>query len=52
MLRKGDRANSSVRTWFADAHEDELFTSVLVPGEVGRGVPLGADIPASASFRS
>jgi len=37
-LRKGDRANSGVRTWFADAREDELFTSVLVLGEVRRGI--------------
>jgi predicted nucleic acid-binding protein len=37
-LRKGDRANSGVRTWFADTREDELFTSVLVLGEVRRGI--------------
>jgi len=37
-LRKGDRANSGVRAWFADAREDELFTSVLVLGEVRRGI--------------
>lgn len=37
-LRKGDRANDGVRAWFADAGEDELFTSVLVLGEVRRGI--------------
>ena len=37
-LRKGDRANEGVRAWFADAREEELFTSVLVLGEVRRGV--------------
>lgn len=37
-LRKGDRANGGVRAWFADAREDELFTSVLVLGEVRRGI--------------
>jgi len=37
-LRKGDRANSGVRAWFADTREDELFTSVLVLGEVRRGI--------------
>jgi predicted nucleic acid-binding protein len=37
-LRKGDRASSGVRAWFADAREDELFTSVLVLGELRRGI--------------
>jgi len=37
-LRKGDRADSGVRTWFAEAREDELFTSVLALGEVRRGI--------------
>ncbi len=37
-LRKGDRANDGVRSWFADAREEELFTSVLVLGEVRRGI--------------
>ena len=37
-LRKGDRANPGVRTWFAEATEAELFTSVLVLGEVRRGI--------------
>jgi len=37
-LRKGDRANAGIRAWFADASEDELFTSVLVLGEIRRGI--------------
>ena len=37
-LRKGDRANAGIRAWFADAREDELFTSVLVLGEIRRGL--------------
>jgi len=37
-LRKGDRANAGIRAWFADAREDELFTSVLVLGEIRREI--------------
>lgn len=37
-LRKGPRANNGVRAWFADARDDELYTSVLVLGEVRRGI--------------
>jgi predicted nucleic acid-binding protein len=37
-LRKGDRAHERIRAWFTDAREDELFTSVLVLGEVRRGI--------------
>ncbi len=37
-LRKGDRAHERIRAWFADAREEELFTSVLVLGEVRRGI--------------
>ena len=37
-LRKGDRANVGVQAWFAEAREDELFTSVLVLGEIRRGI--------------
>jgi toxin FitB len=37
-LRKGDRADPGVRAWFHDAREDELFTSVLVLGEIRRGI--------------
>ena len=37
-LRKGDRAHPGIRAWFADAQEGELFTSVLVLGEIRRGI--------------
>lgn len=37
-LRKGDRADAHVREWFGSAREEELFTSVLVLGEVRRGI--------------
>ena len=37
-LRKGDRANAGVRSWFEAAREEDLFTSVLVLGEIRRGI--------------
>ncbi len=37
-LRKGERANAGVRAWFAAARADELYTSVLVLGELRRGI--------------
>jgi predicted nucleic acid-binding protein len=37
-LRKGDRANAGVVTWFADVTEDEIYLSVLTAGELRRGV--------------
>jgi len=37
-LRKGVRANPGIRAWFADAREGELYTSVLVLGEIRRGI--------------
>lgn len=37
-LRKGPRANASVRLWFASVPEDEIHLSVLVVGELGRGI--------------
>jgi predicted nucleic acid-binding protein len=37
-LRKGKRANPGVRAWFGKVADAELFTSVLVLGEVRRGV--------------
>jgi len=39
-LRKAERADANVRAWFAQAKERELFTSVLVHGEIRRGVEL------------
>jgi len=37
-LRKGVRAHVGIRAWFGDAREGELFTSVLVLGEIRRGI--------------
>ena len=37
-LRKGDRADSGVRGWFAAAADADLFTSVLVVGEIRRSI--------------
>jgi toxin FitB len=37
-LRKGSRADAGVRAWFSQADGTELFTSVLVLGEVRRGI--------------
>ena len=37
-LRKGANANTRVRAWFAGVAEDEIFLSVLVVGEVRRGI--------------
>jgi len=37
-LRKGARAHASVRAWFKAVDDDALFTSVLVLGELRRGV--------------
>jgi predicted nucleic acid-binding protein len=37
-LRKGPRADPKVLRWLAEVPDDELFTSVLVVGEVRRGV--------------
>ena len=37
-LRKGERADGGVRTWFAAAPDEGLFLSVLVVGELRKGV--------------
>lgn len=39
-LRKGERANTGVLTWFEGVSDEDLFTSVLVLGELRRGVEL------------
>ena len=39
-LRKGPRANARLRTWFDDVAAEELHLSVLVIGELRRGVEL------------
>ena len=49
-LRKGQRGDQAVRRWFEAHRQDEHFTSVLVLGEVRRGIesrrrrdPTGAE---------
>lgn len=37
-LRKGERASLGLREWFAEASEESLYTSVLVVGELRRGI--------------
>ena len=37
-LRKGGRANAGVRAWFVEVSDEDLFTSVLVLGEIRRGI--------------
>lgn len=37
-LRKGARASAAVRAWFAEVDDDALFLSVLVVGELRKGV--------------
>ena len=37
-LRKGSRANSNVRTWFAAVDPEAILLSVLTIGEIRRGI--------------
>jgi predicted nucleic acid-binding protein len=37
-LRKGDRADSSVISWFAGLADEEIFLSALTIGEIRRGI--------------
>ena len=39
-LRKGDRCDPAVVSWWAKVDEDELWTSALVLGEIRRGIEL------------
>lgn len=39
-LRKGARANSRVRSWFAGIADEEVHLSVLVVGELRRGIEI------------
>ena len=39
-LRKRERCNPSVRQWFATIDADDLYVSVLVVGEIRRGIEL------------
>jgi hypothetical protein len=51
-IRKGDRADDRVRDWFAGIRSEELFTSVLVLGEVRRGIELRRrrDVPSALAL--
>lgn len=37
-LRKGDRANAAVRSWFGALADGEIYLSVLTIGEIRRGI--------------
>jgi toxin FitB len=37
-LRKGDRADPGVTSWFADLAEEDVYLSVLTLGEIRRGI--------------
>jgi predicted nucleic acid-binding protein len=51
-LRKGERTNAGVRAWFAAAAEESLFTSVLVVGELRRGIESirQRDVPSALAL--
>jgi hypothetical protein len=51
-LRKGKRADAGVRSWFAQAGEEDLFTSVLVLGELRRGIESirRRDVPSALAL--
>jgi hypothetical protein len=37
-LRKGERADSAVRSWFANLDDKEIFLSALTIGEIRQGI--------------
>ena len=37
-LRKGERAEPGIQTWLATTADEDLYTSVLVLGEIRRGI--------------
>ncbi len=39
-VRKGPRCNANVAAWFASINDDDLYLSVLVLGEIRKGVEL------------
>lgn len=51
-LRKGDEAHAGLRAWFADAREEDLYTSVLVLGEIRRGIESirRRDVPSALAL--
>ncbi len=49
-LRKGQRCDPAVRQWFEDIDEDDTYLSVLVVGEIERGIErIRARDPKSAA---
>jgi predicted nucleic acid-binding protein len=51
-LRKGERAHPRLQTWFAATDEEALFTSVLVVGELRRGIESlrRRDVPSALAL--
>lgn len=51
-LRKGDRCHVGVRAWFGLVEDVDLFTSVLVIGEIRHGIELlrRRDIASAAAL--
>ena len=51
-LRKGDRCHVGVRAWFGLVEDADLFTSVLVIGEIRHGIELlrRRDIASAAAL--
>ena len=48
-LRKGERADQGIQAWFASADDADIYTSVLVLGEIRRGIDsIRRRDPASA----
>jgi predicted nucleic acid-binding protein len=53
-LRKGGRADSGVKSWFAALADEEIFLSVLTIGEIRRGIESirRRDLEAAAALDS
>jgi hypothetical protein len=53
-LRKGGRADSGVKSWFAALADEEVFLSVLTIGEIRRGIESirRRDLEAAAALDS
>jgi predicted nucleic acid-binding protein len=53
-LRKGDRGDPGVASWFANLADDEIFLSLLTLGEIRRGVESirRRDVKAAAALES
>jgi predicted nucleic acid-binding protein len=51
-LRKGERAQPGLQTWFAGVGEESLYTSVLVIGELRRGIESlrRRDVPSALAL--